>query len=302
MTSDAIDLIIEGREKDLGDGFKVRRILPFHKQRMVGPIIFFDHFGPAEFKPGDGMDVRPHPHIGLATVTYLFEGAIAHKDTVGSDIVIRPGAVNWMVAGNGIVHSERTPPEERDAGMTIHGIQTWVALPKDFETCAPSFTHHPQDSLPVFQLGGAHARLLAGEAWGHKSPVEFPWGIWYVAVDAPEDAGFDVPADAAQERAVYVAAGPVDIAGSIVPQGSMAVLRQGAPARIAMPSGSKILLAGGQAMDGPRKIDWNLVASDAALIEKAREDWRASARKNWTGTRFSLPDDEHEYIPLPEDQ
>ncbi|MEM5517614.1 pirin family protein [Henriciella sp. AS95] len=302
MSDDSIDLVIESRRRDLGDGFHVRRILPYHKRRMVGPFIFFDHFGPAQFAPGEGMDVRPHPHIGLATVTYLFDGAIAHKDTVGSDIIIRPGAVNWMVAGNGIVHSERTPPEERAAGMTIHGIQTWVALPKDYETCDPSFTHHPSESLPVFELGGATARLLAGEAWGHRSPVEFPWGIWYLAVDAAAVARFDIPADAAEERAIYVASGAATISGRNFSEGNMAVLRPDCPVNVEMRPNTKILLAGGQKMDGTRKMDWNLVASDAALIDEAREGWRASAKGGWTGTRFSLPDGEDEYIPLPEDR
>ena len=299
--SDAIELLIESRPHDLGDGFKVRRVLPFHKRRMVGPFIFFDHFGPAKYAPGTGMDVRPHPHIGLATVTYLFEGAIAHKDTVGSDLVIRPGAVNWMVAGSGIVHSERTPPEERAAGMRIHGVQTWVALPKTHEDMAPSFTHHPKETLPEFELGGARAQVLAGTAWGHASPVEFPWGIWYVGVSAPEGAAFDIPADAAEERAVYLASGSASLDGEEIQPGSMAVLAPGKTVSLQAAPGTYLMLAGGQAMDGARTINWNFVASDKDIINAARNDWRESIAGGFNDTRFALPEDEATFIPLPED-
>lgn len=300
--AEPVELVIDAREHNLGGGFTVRRILPFHKRRMVGPFIFFDHFGPVDYKPGDGMDVRPHPHIGLATVTYLFDGAIAHKDTVGSDIVIRPGAVNWMTAGRGIVHSERTPPEERAAGMRLHGIQTWVALPREHEACEPSFTHHPKASLPEFDLGGATAQVLAGTAWGQTSPVSFPWGIWYVGVRAPDGAQFEVPGDAAEERAVYIASGSAEIAGARHEAGKMAILTPRKAVSLRVAPGSHLMLAGGQAMDGPRKIDWNLVASDPEQIRKAKEDWRSSIAGNWQDTRFRLPDGESEYIVLPEDQ
>ncbi len=299
--SEQIDLVINARARDLGGGFKVRRVLPWHKRRMVGPFIFFDHFGPVDYPPGKGFDVRPHPHIGLATVTYLYEGAIAHRDTVGSDITIRPGAVNWMVAGKGIVHSERTPEAERNAGMRLHGIQTWVALPKANETDEPSFTHHPEDTLPRFDLGGADAQVLAGTAFGHHSPVEFPWGIWYVGASAPQGARFDIPADAAEERAVYVAGGSVTIAGETFENGTMIILTPGEAVAVEAAPGSFFMLAGGQTMDGPRLIEWNLVASDRALIDEARDDWRASIEGSWTGTRFTLPDGETEYIPFPGD-
>lgn len=302
MGSNVIDQVISSRARDLGGGFTVRRVLPFHNRRMVGPFIFFDHFGPAEYAPGDGMDVRPHPHIGLATVTYLFEGAIAHKDTVGSDIVIRPGAVNWMVAGKGIVHSERTPPEERKSGMRIHGIQTWVALPEDEQLCDPSFTHHPKADLPVFDLGGAEAQVLAGEAWGHRSPVRFPWGIWYVGVTARSGADFEIPADAADERAIYVAGGSVIIDGETVSESEMAVLKPGLAAAVTAEPNSYFMLVGGQTMDGPRKIEWNLVASRQDIIDEAKTGWRESIAKGWKDTRFALPEGETEYIPLPEDQ
>ena len=300
--NDSIELQIDSRIHELGGGFTVRRVLPFHKRRMVGPFIFFDHFGPVEYKPGTGMDVRPHPHIGLATVTYLFEGAIAHKDSVGSDIVIRPGAVNWMVAGHGIVHSERTPDKERADGMRIHGIQTWVALPRSHEDMPPSFTHHPKATLPEFDLGGATAQVLAGSAWGHASPVEFPWGIWYVGVRAKEGAEFDIPGDAAEERAVYVAGGEVAVGGSTLSPGSMAILKSGKTVKVEARPGSHMMLAGGQAMDGPRKINWNLVASSPDLIDRARKDWQASIDGGFKETRFSLPDGETEYIPLPDSE
>ncbi len=300
--SRAIELLIDGRQRALGGGFSVRRILPYHKRRMVGPFVFFDHFGPVDYAPGTGMDVRPHPHIGLATVTYLFEGAIAHKDSVGSDIVIRPGAVNWMVAGKGIVHSERTPPEEREAGMRLHGIQTWVALPIAHEDCEPEFHHHPAETLPLFNLGGATAQVLAGSAWGHTSPVSFPWGIWYVGVHAPDGASFTIPADAAEERAIYVASGHATLSGETVETGQMAILSPGEQIKVDVPPGSRLMLAGGQPMDGPRKINWNFVASNDAMIEEARTDWRNAIAQNWTDSRFSLPEGETTYIPLPDDQ
>ena len=297
--TDAIELVIEPRERDLGDGFQVRRILPFHKRRMVGPFIFFDHFGPVSYAPGKGMDVRPHPHIGLATVTYLFEGAIAHKDTLGTDIVIRPGAVNWMTAGRGIAHSERTPPEERAAGQRLHGLQTWVALPASHVETEPAFVHHPAETLPVFDLGGGEARLLAGEGFGHASPVSFPWEILYLALDAPRGASFDLLDDLAEERAVYVVEGEAEIAGRTAAAGTMMVLAPGAEVRIEAAPGAKLAVAGGAPMDGPRKIDWNFVALDTARIEQAKSDWRASIADGFQDTTFALPPDEEDWIPLP---
>ena len=262
-----IEQIIKPREKDLGDGFIVRRILPFHSRKMVGPFIFFDHFGPVEYAPGRGFDVRPHPHIGLATVTFLYDGAIQHRDTLGNDLVIRPGAVNWMTAGRGICHSERTPDAERSAGQSMHGIQTWVALPKDYAETAPDFVHHPAETLPEFDLGGAHARVLAGDAFGHSSPVEFPWGIWYVGADADNGAEFTIGADEAEERALYVAFGEAVIDGELVEAGQMAVLKPGIDIPVSVAIGTRFMLAGGQPMDGPRKIEWNFVATDNERLE-----------------------------------
>lgn len=294
-----IEQIIKPREKDLGDGFVVRRILPFHSRKMVGPFIFFDHFGPVEYAPGQGFDVRPHPHIGLSTVTFLFEGAIRHKDNLGNDLVIRPGAVNWMTAGRGICHSERTPDAERAAGQSMHGIQTWVALPKEYAEVAPDFVHHAADTIPAFDLGGANARVLAGTAFGHTSPVEFPWGIWYVGAEADAGADFTIGANEAEERALYVAFGSASINNETIEAGQMAVLTPDADVEVSVSAGTRFMLAGGEPMDGPRKIDWNFVATDKARIEQAKADWRASVEGNWNGTPFTLPDGEDEHIPLP---
>ncbi|MEO0753211.1 MAG: pirin family protein [Pseudomonadota bacterium] len=296
--SEAVDMVIRPREKDLGGGFKVRRVLPFHKRRMVGPFIFFDHFGPATYAPGEGFDVRPHPHIGLATVTYLFEGAIAHKDTVGSDIVIRPGAVNLMTAGRGIVHSERTPPGERASGQAMHGLQTWIALPKEHEACPPAFSHHPADELPAFDLGGAQVQLLMGTAFGRASPVPFPWGILYAAGQATEGAAFTISAEAAEERAVYVVSGTVTVDDQTFAEGAMVVLTPGCDVSLTLGPETKVAICGGQPMDGPRLIEWNLVATDKALIEQAKADWADAPKQGWTG-RFTLPAGEAEFIPLP---
>lgn len=297
-----IEQIIKPREKDLGDGFVVRRILPFHSRKMVGPFIFFDHFGPVDYAPGKGFDVRPHPHIGLSTVTFLFEGAIRHKDNLGNDLVIRPGAVNWMTAGRGICHSERTPDEERAAGQSMHGIQTWVALPKSHAEIAPDFVHHPAETLPAFDLGGAKARVLAGTAFGHTAPVEFPWGIWYVGAEADDGASFTIGGDEAIERAIYIADGRGEIDGQTLEAGQMAILATGTDVPVSVAPGTRFMLAGGETMDGHRKIDWNFVASDTDRIDQAKADWRASAAGQWQNTPFTLPDGEHDYIPLPGDE
>ncbi len=266
---------------------------------MVGPFIFFDHFGPVDYAPGKGFDVRPHPHIGLATVTFLFEGAIRHKDNLGNDLVIRPGAVNWMTAGRGICHSERTPDEERASGQSMHGIQTWVALPKEYAETAPDFVHHPADTLPEFDLGGAQARVLAGTAFGHTAPVEFPWGIWYVGAEADNGASFTIGAAEAQERAIYIAYGSADISDQRIEAGQMAILTPDMDIPISVTPGTRFMLAGGQTMDGPRKIDWNFVATDKDRIEQAKTDWRLSAERGWKDTPFTLPEGETDFIPLP---
>lgn len=290
---------IDPRSRDLGGGFRVRRVLPYHAHKMVGPFIFFDHFGPVEYAPGDGFDVRPHPHIGLATVTYLFEGAIRHQDSLGTDLVIRPGAVNWMTAGHGIVHSERTPQPERDAGQSMHGLQTWVALPRSHEATAPSFVHHAADSLPMIHKDGADIRVLAGEAWGLRSPVEFPWDILYVAIETPDGANLTLPASLAQERALYLVSGGIHLDGERIEEGVMLVFAPDSDVAVEFLPGTKAVVCGGAPMDGPRSIDWNFVASDTAAIEQAKQEWKQSTESHGTDRFPLVPGDEGEWIPLP---
>jgi len=297
--SDLISRRIEPRARDLGGGFRVRRVLPFHAQRMVGPFVFFDHFGPVDYPPGEGFDVRPHPHIGLSTVTYLFEGAIEHRDSLGTDIVIRPGAVNWMTAGHGIVHSERTPTPEREAGQRMHGLQTWVALPKTHEDVSPAFEHHPAETLPELDYRGARIRILAGEAFGQASPVQFPWPILYVAFETDEGANLILPKALAEERAIYLVSGKAVIEGESFDEGQMLVLAAGTDVAVRLEPGTKGVLCGGAAMDGPRKIEWNFVASDQSLIEQAKADWTASTHSGGSGRFPAVPGDTEEWIPLP---
>ena len=296
--SQFVQRVIEPRQNDLGGGFKVRRALPFHAHKMVGPFIFFDHFGPVDYSPGEGFDVRPHPHIGLSTVTYLFEGAIRHRDSVGNDLVIRPGAVNWMTAGRGITHSERTPDAERAAGQTMHGLQTWVALPKSHEMMEPGFVHHPEETLPTFIQDGAEIRVLAGKAWGRSSPVEFPWGILYAAIETQQGAKLILPGDLAEERALYLVSGSVKLAGETYPEGQMLELENGVDVPAEFSSGTKGIICGGAPMDGKRLIDWNFVASDKSLIEEAKSDWQDWINNGYKSERFGALD-EGEHIPLP---
>jgi len=291
--------ILNPQERNLGDGFRVRRILPAAKRKMIGPFIFFDHFGPVTYPAGRGFDVRPHPHIGLATVTYLYEGAIRHKDTVGSDLTIRPGAVNWMTAGRGITHSERTPDAERAAGQSLHGIQSWVALPEDHMETEPRFVHHPAETLPVLNLGGAEARIIAGTAFGASSPVDYPWPIWYVAGQAETSAAFSIPASEAEERAVYIATGSAKAETSDLQAGQMAILTPGRDVMLELAAGTRFLLAGGARMESPRLIDWNFVATSPDRLAEARKAWTASAQQGWQDTPFTLPEGETDYIPLP---
>ncbi|HEX4339455.1 MAG TPA: pirin family protein [Polyangiaceae bacterium] len=289
--SPSIDMVIRARGRDLG-GFTVRRSLPSPRRRLVGPFVFFDHLGPVRFEAGRGMDVRPHPHIGLATVTYLFEGEIFHRDTLGSAQSIRPGDVNWMTAGRGIAHSERTAPEYRSASHEYHGIQAWVALPRAHEETAPSFVHHPKATLPLIELAGVELRLIAGVAYGARSPVETFWPTLYA--DAKLDAGatLELP-DGIEERAVYVATGRITSAGDVFEPGDMVVFCKDASVSVKAVEPTRLLVLGGAAMDGERFIDWNFVSSSEARIERARDDWRAQ--------RFGkVPGDDKEFIPLPE--
>jgi hypothetical protein len=285
-----IELVIPQRRRDLG-GFEVGRVLPFAKRRMVGPFIFFDHMGPARLAPGEGLDVRPHPHIGLATVTYLFAGEILHRDSLGSVQPIRPGDVNWMTAGRGIAHSERTPPELRAAGPGVHGIQTWVALPRAAEEVAPSFSHHPRASLPVVESPGATVRVIAGRAFGVRSPVGVFSDTLYAAAELEPGASLAVPPEH-EERGVYVVEGAVAIGETAVEAGQLAVLAEGVGIEVRAPFSATLMLLGGAKMDGPRFIWWNFVSSSKERIERAKDDWRAD--------RFGQVPGETERIPLPE--
>ncbi|MGB7404319.1 MAG: pirin family protein [Pacificimonas sp.] len=285
-------LTIEGRQKDLGDNFHVRRVLPSARQRMVGPFIFFDHMGPAVFEPGKRFDVRPHPHIGLATVTYLFDGEIMHRDSLGSEQAIAPGAVNWMVAGKGIVHSERTSPEREASGQRMEGIQAWVALPADQEEADPSFDHHPADTLPTFDWAGAKGTLIAGTAYGETASVRFPAPIVYVHIDAK--AGADVPLpEGHDELAIYVVHGQVRVGDESGDAGTMLILEE-QPSSFTASTDATVMILGG-ASPGDRFIWWNFVSSRRARIETSAEDWREG--------RFpAVPGDDGEAIPLPDDR
>ncbi len=285
-----IEHLIRARPRDIGD-FVVRRVLPSFQKPLVGPFIFVDHMGPIRLPPGGGMDVRPHPHIGLATVTYLFEGEILHRDSVGSVQAIRPGDVNWMVAGRGIAHSERTPPELRAAGPRAHGLQTWAALPKEREEAEPSFAHHPASSLPVVEMPGATVRVIAGHAFGARSPVEVFSDMLYAAAELAPGASLRLAAEHA-ERGVYVVGGRAEIGGTTVGEGELAVLEEGLEIEMRAPVAARLMLLGGAKMDGPRFIWWNFVSSSKERIERAKADWR--------NDRFPPIPGETERIPLPE--
>ena len=291
--ADSIELLIEGRAHELGPGFSVRRVLPSVKRRTVGPFIFFDHFGPMTVPPGgDGMEVRPHPHIGLATVSYLFEGGIFHRDSLGYAQPIRPGDVNWMTAGSGIAHSERTEPEMRRTGFTMHGIQTWVALPRSHEETAPAFEHVEAARLPAWQEGGVSMRLIVGTYAGRTAPTTHFSPIFYVAAEMPAAAKISVSPEHA-ERAVYVAEGDAALGDRLLTVGDLAVLAPGAAVDlVAGAAGAKLMLLGGAPLDGPRHIWWNVVSSSKERIEQAKADWRDG--------RFAKVPGDPEFIPLPE--
>ena len=281
---------IKPRLKDLG-GLTVRRLLPAASMQMIGPFIFFDHFGPATFPPGEGMDVRPHPHIGLATVTYLFEGAILHRDSLGSEQLIRPGDVNWMTAGRGIVHSERTPAGIRAAGSPIHGLQTWVALPRTSEEIAPAFFHHPATTLPRIESSGVQMRVIAGHAFGQRSPVATFSDTLYVVVSTDASASFVLPAEH-EERGIYLIDGDVAVDGEPLLREHLAVLADGTPVEINARTNARLMLLGGEKMDGHRFIWWNFVSSSRERIEQAKRDWQEQ--------RLGQVPGETEFIPLPE--
>ena len=285
----AVTLTITPRERDLG-GFSVRRVLPSARRKMVGPWIFFDHMGPADFAAGEGIDVRPHPHVNLATVTYLFEGEILHRDSLGSVQAIRPGDINLMVAGRGIVHSERERPEVRAQAHRLHGLQLWLALPEADEQVEPAFLHYPSAQIPAVQVDGVPVRVMMGRAYGVESPVRTFAQTLYVEADLKAGQSLHLPE--ALERALYVAGGAVRIDSTEVDSHTMAVLTAREDLVVHALRDSRIALVGGEPL-GPRFIEWNFVSSRKAHIEQAKADWQAG--------RFpEVPGDELEYIPLPD--
>jgi hypothetical protein len=286
----AVELVIAPRLRDLG-GFTVRRILPYAKRRMIGPFIFLDEMGPAALPAGQGLDVAPHPHIGLATVTYLFEGAIVHRDSLGSTQTIRPGAVNWMTAGRGIVHSERSGADERAQAKPLHGMQSWVALPLAQEETAPGFTHHDAETLPVIEDEGLWMRLIAGRAYGEQAPVEVFSELFYLHAELAAGASLDLPEEHA-ERAFYVVSGSIELDGAPCGPATMAVVKPQAAARITATAPSRVMLLGGAPLEGRRHIWWNFVASTPERIERAKADWKAG--------RFPAVPGDGDFIPLPE--
>lgn len=287
-----IELVIPGRTRDLG-GFSVKRILPFQSHRMVGPFVFFDHMGPAEFAPGTGLDVRPHPHINLATVTYLLEGRIIHRDSLGFEQAIEPGAINWMTAGHGITHSERSSPNDRAAGHKLHGIQCWVALPQEFEETEPSFVHHPAESLPAFSEQGVTIRLLVGKIFGKVSPVKTHSEILYLDAQIPAGKTLTVPAEG-RDLAFYVIGGRVEISGSSVEPNSMVIGKSGSSLTILAEDKAQVIVLGGRPLSGDRIIWWNFVSSSRDRILRGISDWKEG--------RFpKIPSDNLEFIPLPND-
>ena len=294
MTADIQDVIVP-RARDLGE-MTVKRALPSRQRQMVGPFIFFDQMGPARFGPDEGINVRPHPHIGLATVTYLFDGRIRHRDSLGNTQDITPGSVNWMIAGRGISHSERAPEDLRGQAKTAFGIQTWVALPQAHEDAAPDFPHVGEDVLPTLDDGGVFARVILGRAYGAEAPVRVFSDTLYVHADLAGGATIPLPDDH-EDRAVYVAAGSVMVGGAVHEAGRLIVFGDGPAAVTAGEGGARLMLVGGEVADGPRHIWWNFVASTKERIEEAKRAWAAG---DWQDGRFSLPPgDDEEFIPLP---
>ncbi len=285
----SIELIVEPKAKDLG-GFTVRRVLPSRERRMVGPFIFFDHMGPAEFPPGEGISVRPHPHIGLATVTYLFEGEILHRDNLGYVQPIQPGAVNLMTAGKGIVHSERAG-SDLDVTSRLHGIQSWMALPEDKQEIDPAFVHYPAADLPQLERDGANVRVIIGEAFGQRSPVAVHAPMLYLECRMPAGSSITVPGNY-EERAIYVVEGAVRVADESLGAGLLGVVEPGAEARLAAVADSRVMVIGGANL-GPRHIWWNFVSTSKERMREAGEDWRE-------GRFATIPGDDEEFIPLPE--
>jgi redox-sensitive bicupin YhaK (pirin superfamily) len=285
-----VELIIEPKSRDLGD-FEVRRVLPSGKRQMVGPFIFFDHMGPAHFQPGQGIDVRPHPHIGLATVTYLYTGSILHRDSLGCTQLITPGAINWMTAGRGITHSERSSDQARQQLQVLEGLQLWVALPTEYEEVEPSFVHYPPEVLPELDRDGARIRVLAGTAFGVDSPVKTLSPLVYVdvALHPGKTLALDINYS---ERAIYIVKGRITLAGESYEAGRMLVLVKGSEVSLRAEEETQLVVVGGEPLDGPRIAWWNFVSSSRERIELAKADWEAG--------RFAQVPGETEFIPLPE--
>ncbi|AZY92748.1 MULTISPECIES: pirin family protein [Paracoccus] len=294
--ADAIETLIIPRARDLG-GFEVRRALPAPKRQMVGPFIFFDQMGPAEFLTDQGIDVRPHPHIGLGTVTYLYRGSFQHRDSTGADQIITPGALNWMVAGRGVTHSERSPDAVRAGPSSLLGIQTWIALPETHEDIAPSFEHHAAGALPEIRDQGIEARLILGRAYGETAPATMHSDTFYLDVTLAARARFPLPVDH-EDRGIYITEGSVSIAGQEFQAGQMMVFRPGDAITVAAGDrGARLMALGGATLNGPRHIWWNFVASSRERIEAAKQEWREA---RWGQGRFDLPPgDRDEHIPLP---
>lgn len=289
--------IISPRVHDLG-GFQVRRAVPTLQARSVGPFVFVDHMGPAVFAPGQGIDVRPHPHIGLGTVTYLYQGHFHHRDSIGTDQVIHPGAVNWMVAGKGVTHSERTDPAVRKTRHSLFGIQTWIALPEDREDIDPTFEHHGKDALPVIEAEGASGRLILGTAWGETAPATLYSDAFYIDMRLEPGARFPLP-DEHEDRGIHITEGSITVAGQEFAAGQMMVFRPGDRITVAAGAqGARLMVLGGATLNGPRYIWWNFVSSSRDKIEVAKAEWRA---RDWGQGLFDLPPtDRGEFIPLPE--
>jgi redox-sensitive bicupin YhaK (pirin superfamily) len=289
--ADAIETVIVPRARDLGD-FEVRRALPSAQRQMIGPFIFFDQFGPVLMKAGKGLDVRPHPHIGLSTVSWLFDGVIQHKDSLGFDQPINPGELNWMTAGKGIVHSERSPARDRAIDRKIYGIQSWVALPKQFEDTQPGFEHVASDALPELIDGKRKLRVIAGLMFGAKSPVKTHSDLFYADVTLHAGGRIPLPTEHV-ERGIYITDGSVEVAGDSFESGRLLVFHHKDPIVISSERGARFMMLGGEPMDGPRYIWWNFVSSSKERIEAAKDDWARA--------RFAIvPGDEAEFIPLPE--
>jgi redox-sensitive bicupin YhaK (pirin superfamily) len=291
INSANVETVIETRARDLVDDFKVRRVLPSRQRRMVGPFIFLDQMGPEVLREGRGLDVAPHPHIGLATVTYLFSGELLHRDSLGSIQPIRPGELNWMTAGRGIAHSERTPQEMRAVESDLFGIQSWVALPTQHEEDEPAFVHHGADELPIVEDHGTRVRLICGSLYGARSPVRLLSDMFYAEVILERDARIEVPKHY-EERAAYVVEESISIDSETYHAGQLIVFKPGSEIILNAPDNARLMLLGGEPLEGRRHIWWNFVSSSSERIEQAKDDWKSG--------RFSPVIDETEFIPLPE--